>query len=150
MLEDGDILHIKSFDIDSMSLDHAPTFPNDEMTGKGNSRHPSYSGFANFCDDTGLSELFFEEYTGLMRNHPGIFQIRQEHLDVIDEALKNWKEEHPNSVPGFLPDSFSGGKWFNTPVEAGIDHNLARLIWFQFWFKWAIDNYGVKAAIENY
>ena len=83
--------------VDPKALDDAPTFPNDEMTGNGNCRSPSYSGWAYFCRDAGIYDLFLEKWEGLMSPHPS---------------------------------------------------TLARLIWLEFWMRWALKNCETP-AIEN-
>ena len=49
-------------------------------TDRTNQRWPSYSGWADFVDDTGLSGLFAE----LMPGHPGFCKIERRHLDAIN------------------------------------------------------------------
>ncbi len=56
----SDFPHLSAtWDVDAMTHLHAPTFPNDEMTANSNSRSPSYSTWADFCNETGLRDVFF-------------------------------------------------------------------------------------------
>lgn len=128
--------------VERMEVDEAPSFPNDGMTGKGTSRHPSYSGWSDFCEKSGLVELFFDETNGLMRDHPGFAPIEQSHLTKIREAKQEWIESNPGKTPGFTP-GFLGKENVANP-----DPILARLIWLEFWFNWALENCE-KPAIYN-
>lgn len=116
-----------------MALRNAPQFPNDEMTGQGNGRHPGYSQWSDFCDEAGLEELFFAKHTGLMSAHPGTFMLRREHHATVRRALDAWRAKHPTSTPGF------GGEY---------DPILARLMWLDFWMDWALTNCE-RPAISN-
>lgn len=49
--------------VEPKSLDDAPIFPNDDMTGNGNDRSPSYSVWADFCRDAGIYDVFYDEAT---------------------------------------------------------------------------------------
>jgi hypothetical protein len=113
----------------------APTFPNDEMTGNSNGRHPSYSGWHG---------LFFNEKHGLMREHPGHQPLKSWHAEEIERACARWKEEHPDAQPGF--EKFS---WEDDAVEVGYDPILARLIWLDWWVKWAL-SHCEHPALYNY
>lgn len=75
-----------------------------------NGRWPSYSGWSDFAESTGLSALFFSKERDLMREHPGCFRLRQEHLDEI-LAVKNVPEEQ-----------------------------RGRYEWLCYWVKWALEN----------
>lgn len=122
--------------VGEIKQDDAPTFPNDFMTENGNYCHPSYSGWSHFCDATGLTGLFFDREHGLMRKHPGFQPLHAEHALVINQALKQWREAHPNTEPGFEKFDYRTGESSNY----GYDANLARLIWLDWWVKWALKN----------
>jgi hypothetical protein len=111
--------------------DDAPTFPHDEMTGKGNYRYPGYSGWADFCREAGLYDLFLDRDGGeaLMQNHPGIARLHPEHLTRIRAALKARRRTST------LPPGFAG---WNGEDEGKHDHILARLIWLEYWMDWAL------------
>jgi len=131
--------------VDQLNNKDAPVFPNDEMTGDGNDRHPGYNGWATFCEDSGLEKLFFDEETGLMRQHPGVFHITKNDLAVVQEKLELWKSSHPNAVPGF-----GGMNWSDGTVKEPnkYDPVLARLIWLEWWMRYALKNCKTP-AIEN-
>jgi hypothetical protein len=132
--------------------DDAPEFPNDEMTGKGSSRHPSYTAWAEWCDAVGLRELFFgpskdARYCGLMGEHPGCSMLTKRHHAVIAAALDKYRTEHPTAVPGFA-------RYVHKPsgsvlVDEHYDANLARLIWLEWWVRWALANCKVPAIYNR-
>lgn len=136
--------------VHSIQLPNAPKFRGDDMTGQGNSRHPAYSGWSNFCDRTGLYKLFFDEHHGLMRKHPGCFRLRKTDRASIKEALDSYKAKHPNSIPGWCSckECNSCFKSDNLPHEE-LDGDLARLIWLDFWVDWAMNNCDVP-VISNH
>lgn len=103
----------------------APTFSNDEMTGNGNSRHPAYSTWHDVTKIVGLEDLFFNKKTGLMREHPGCFRLTNEHYNQIAAALERYQSRHPKAKPGFSDE---------------LDGVLARLIWLEWWVRWALAN----------
>lgn len=113
----------------------APTFPNDNLTKNGNDRHCSYSAWDEFCCKAGLHDLFFNKKHGLMREHPGHQPLKDCHAEEIGRALARWKEAHPNTIPGFEQWALYG----DAPV-VGYDYTLARLIWLDWWVKWAMSH----------
>lgn len=131
----------ESHDVESMMLDDAPEFPNDEMTGKSNSRSPSYSTWSNFCKDTGIYGLFYTVGGHLQGGHPGYIDITQQMVDHIKFRLDEWQEAStlPPGFEGFpIHDPFVG-EWV-TPDEGKYDYTLARLMWLHFWTDWALKN----------
>lgn len=135
------------YDIEVDEVHHldAPVFANDESSNNSNGRHPSYSAWSDFCDETGLSDLFFNNQVGLMREHPGFHMLTSNHGRVISDALTQWKDSHPNAIPGF--EVFSWGD--DDVAEVGYDPTLARLIWLEYWATWALENCE-NAGIRNY
>lgn len=125
----------------------APTFPHDTLTGNSNSRHPSYSGWANFCDAAGLADLFRDKYTGLMREHPGCQLLKESHYHVVKEALDRWKASS-DKPPGFADDKIVDGKWTLVDKDK-YDPILARLIWLEWWMRWALDNCETPAIFNH-
>ena len=122
-------------DVDTVKLDYAPSFPNDELTGNSNYRAPSYSAWSDFLRGAGLYDMFFDKSEGLMREHPGCFIINENHLKKIQGAVKRRKEVSAKQ-PGFSGFSFSTGCF----DEDLYDSTLARLLWLEFWFQWALLN----------
>lgn len=130
--------------------DHCP------FTKNGNSRSPSYTAWSDFCDKAGISELFygqgwsrdyrqyldcsedFHREIPLLRDHPGARPITKKDADYVTAKLKEYQQKHPNAEPGFWDDPTEETNW--QYVDNGKDSVLARLMWLEFWMRWAIDN----------
>lgn len=139
-----------SYDTESLVLDDAPEFPNDELTGKSNSRSPSYSTWSNFCKDTGIYYLFYNVSGHLHGGHPGYTDITKDMVDHIKLMVERWKSKSklPPGFEGFpIYDPLLGD--YVTPDEGKYDHMLARLLWLEFWTNWALENCE-KPAIVNW
>lgn len=105
------------FHVEDVVLDEAPA--DGSPTDYSNRRWPSYSGWSDFCDSTGLTYLFLSKECGLMREHPGCFLIKPEHLETVKEA---------------------------EPLATG--YNRGRWEWLVYWMDWALKNCETP-AIEN-
>jgi hypothetical protein len=121
----------------------APVFAFDVMTKNGNSRHPGYSQWANFCRQAGLHALFFgspddgrSHEGGLMSNHPGVARLDASILGLITAARIRWQATHPDAIPGFDYDPM----WLKEQDDGvrGRDDVLARLLWLEWWMAWAL------------
>lgn len=135
--EDGDEGRIDVI-VESMSLDEAPEFPRDILTGKSNGRHPAYSGWANFIDEAGLKDMFRNQDTGLMRDHPGCFPLLPQHLIRVEAALEIWKTKaRKDAIPGWDPKA---DPWKGDSADPRYDGTWARLEWLRFWIDWALKN----------
>lgn len=133
--------------------DDAPSFANDPLTGKGNSRSPSYTVWAEMCRETGLYPMFYglngrrnpymepdpdcHRETPILANHPGFVMIGQEDVDVIKSALDRHIDEHGELEAGFRPFMESDEE---APKNAGECATRARLIWLHYWCDWAVKN----------
>lgn len=127
--------------VESATHPDAPTFPNDEMTGSGNDRSPSYSVWAEFCRDVGLYDLFCDERGHLHAGHPGCYGLTSDMVDEIGAALERYRKI------ASLPPGFMGWEWRDgDPITH--DANLARLIWLDWWARWALENCETP-AIQN-
>lgn len=149
-LEDG-YNHL-SVSVNGMALPDAPTFPGDGMTKNGNSRHPGYSQWSEFCRRVGLYDLFFDNERGLIREHPGCFVLTKGHADEIHDALEKWQKDHPKLEPGWCEctskecASMMGNK---DAKHVERDPALARLIWLDWWVRWALKNCEVPAMANH-
>lgn len=105
-------------------LTNAPAF--NEITDYTNSRSPSYSGWDNFLNFVGseFSALIKEE---LMPNHPGWKPLKAEHHRKFNKIFQQFKCRYPHAKA-----TFESGK-----EEDGA---LCRLIWLDYWMKWALKN----------
>ena len=145
--EDGELY--ARWVVEGACSDDAPTFPNDAMTGNSNSRSPSYSGWMDFCQESGLYDLFYTKWEGLIDTHPGCVPINQSHYDEVYDALERFKKKatKPPGFSGYSSWDKENEVWI-TPDEDKYDHILARLMWLEFWMKWALDNCETP-AIQN-
>jgi hypothetical protein len=126
--------------VEHKTLEEAPSFEGDEMTGQSNMRSPSYGTWTDFCRATGLYDMFYEEYYGFLANHPGCRGITQHDADEVTAALVQYRAK-AKLPPGFEKDyGYSG--------PPNFDYNLARLIWLEFWMQWAVKNCETP-AIQN-
>lgn len=141
--------------VQGMAHPDAPSFPGDEMTGKGSSRSPSYSAWADFCDATGLRDLFYGaspnnnggKYTRdvcLIRSHPGVALLRPADLLEIRHARIQWEARKwptEERIAGWEGrDPFSKAE-----PDPRYDGNLARLLWLEWWVAYALENIKLPA-----
>jgi hypothetical protein len=136
--EDFPYLHAE-WEVEDTTHPDAPTFPNDEMTGDGNSRSPSYSVWADFCREAGIYGLFYDERGHLLAGHPGCIGIDQDFADGVALALRRVRAN------ATLPPGFEEWTYQGTPRH---DYTLARLMWLDFWVRWALENCETP-AIQN-
>lgn len=138
-----------AWEVEPATSKDAPNFPNDDMTGQSNERSPSYSAWGDFCKATGLWDLFYDAYGHLNAGHPGCELITEEGLSKVRAARERW-EECATKPPGFsgFPTYNQINKSVFTPDEGKYDHQLARLIWLEWWMEWALKNCETP-AIQN-
>lgn len=105
-----------------------------DLSRKTNGRHPGYSQMSRFCEDAGLSDLFFGEPHGILSRHPGLVRLSGKHFLELRAAKERWLENHPDAVPGW---------------NKGEDPILARLIWYEWWICWALEHCE-NPAVENF
>ena len=135
--------------------DHCP------YTGKGNTRSPSYTGWHDFCREAGITELFygqgwsredrrykectedFHRETPLLSEHPGAFPLLLGDLEFITDARVRREQTNGGRPAGFWDEDENYRE-----VDNGNDHVLARLLWLEFWIKWALENCE-RPAISN-
>ena len=136
--------------VDGATHPDAPTFPNDSMTGNSNQRSPSYSGWADFARDAGLERFFFDKEGGILRSHPGCVPLTQAHHTEVLAALQRC-QALSKKPPGFAGDHVFNPEthqWEPSAEQDRYDHTLARLIWTEWWIRWALENCETP-AFEN-
>ncbi len=117
--------------------DDAPVIEGDHRTENRNERHPGYRTWDEFCEATGLHDLFFRDKDRLIQEHPGSVRLNLRHLKVIREAVERFKKVQGNARPRFC--SCSSEEY----CECGTTHadaHYARLIWLLWWIHWALRN----------
>lgn len=133
--------------------DSAPVFPNDPMTGNGNSRSPGYSAWTEFCRDVGLYGMFYgmngrrnpymegdpecHREVPILADHPGYAPINSEDVAAIKDALDQHIAAYGDLVPGFRDWN---EKEEDMPTDAMQCAQRARLIWLHYWSDWAVNN----------
>ncbi len=129
-----------SWEVESATSDQSPSFQNDELTGNSNSRSPSYTAWADFCRTVGLYEFFYTPDGHLFAGHPGCLGITQEDAALVTAAL------HRYQAHAVLPPGFEG--WGDYTGPPRYDAHLARLLWLEWWMRWAVENCETP-AIQN-
>jgi len=139
--------------IEAQGATHPDAPSHCRFTGNGNSRSPGYIAWSEFCKEAGVTELFygggwqypgyapcsdgFHRETCLLHEHPGAQVIGKDDADYLTRKLAEYRQKHPNAVPGFW-DWGKHTEW--KEVDNGTDPTLARLMWLEFWFRWAVEN----------
>lgn len=138
-------------DVEPATHPDAPT--HDPYVGNGNSRSPSYTAWSDFCREAGIYELFygqgwsreerrylpcsedFHRETPLIASHPGAFALIPADAEYITAARIRREQSNGGRPAGFWDYDLERGE-----IDNGNDHVLARLLWLEFWIKWALDN----------
>lgn len=133
-----------------VKLPDAPTFPNDDLTVNSNGRSPSYIGWSDFCDEVGLKRLFYDESDGLLRPHPGCKLLTVAHHTEVLAALQRRQtiSARPPGFPGESTYNKETQTWEPPPDADKYDPQLARLLWLEWWMRWALANCETP-AFEN-
>lgn len=130
----------------------APNLGKGDASGITNYRHPSYSSFFNWCKETNLIEVFYdivEDNDGfavghnMKGGHPGVSPLTQEKYIKVKEALEKYKLEHPSAI---MPTPENTKHLDLMDIEHKtqdgqlLDYTLGRLVWFEYWMKWVLEN----------
>ncbi len=129
--------------------EEAPNFGYGDISGQGNGRHPGYSQMANFCRETGLYNLFYDKEDGILRHHPGCVPLEKRHLKAVVAAKEKWEldyQECKQKIPYEYtePENYKDMSWNERETyekQQGFDWFYARLIWYEFWMKYALEKY---------
>jgi hypothetical protein len=122
--------------VESACEDDAPSF-DEGSTDRCNVRFPSYRTWSAMCEDVGLTKLFYSEESGLFRGkYPGVNALEPAHLEEIQQALARRRASNGRKPPGFFPTDPKT----HALVNNGTDPDLARLIWLEYWVRWALKN----------
>lgn len=117
------------FSVERAEHPDAPCWPNPEtglgdISGKSNHRAPSYTGLARWLEVVGLDADDVPAF-GAKGSSGDCYVLRAEHRDAVRAALAAYKVKHPKEIPGW---------------RSGEDGDLARLIWYEWWMTWALEN----------
>jgi hypothetical protein len=97
-----------------------PDAPMNSSNNRSNTILPAYLVWDNFCTQTGMQDLFYDDDTGLLRPHPGVKLLTGDHLAAFKAA----------TIP---PDD----EWSRKRIE-----------WLIWWTEWALANCKVP-VFEN-
>ena len=110
----------------------APYYTGDKVTGNSNLRMPSYTAWSDFCRDNKLYDIFFSNYDGLLRNHPGCQRLKEIHLNAFERALELRKKN--DSRPAGLDPRYIKDDAARIPEGTEThDYDKVRLEWLIFW-----------------
>lgn len=124
----------------------APNLPYD-FSGQTNCRELGYKHTHRLLHETGLDRIFLTD-AGLMRRHPGTFQLTPDHVAAVTEARVRW-ESRPRTEAGWdWSESFAGQLAPDDGVR-GRDHTRAELLWLEWWITWAVANCE-RPALHNH
>ncbi len=145
--DDGELY--ASWNVDGEAHEGAPVFPNDTMTGNSNQRHPSYSAWTDSMRALGLHDLFFAEWEGLFRPHPGCKMLTPEIAQIITDAVAAYRSTatKPAGCGGFPVFDKERETWV-APDDGVYDDVLMRGEWLAYWVNWAVANCETP-AIQN-
>jgi hypothetical protein len=122
---DFDTEENRSF-VKKIKLDDAPINANSAVfLEKTNVLMPSYNNWHRFLEEAELTSLFLDE-SGLIKIHPGVVSLTEEHLKAVKFANDNYKKLYYNQ--GVIDDL------------SYISFNLDRLNWLEWWMTWALSN----------
>lgn len=130
--------NIVTIEVEEVKLECAPAIG--ESTDYINQQRSGYSAWSETTRFIGLYDLFFDENSGLMKDHPGIMPLNVNHKKKIDFAYEKFYEKYPNAKPGFSPkihcskNIFEDADWPDENVYA------VWLEWLKFWINWALTN----------
>jgi hypothetical protein len=111
----------------------APDLGTGDISGHSNGRHPSYTSMHNFCKDTDLADVFYdEEERTLKGGHPGATPLTWDMYERVKNTLNKWKADHPNAI---APNPEN-----TAHLENSLDYTLGKLMWYEFWMRWALEN----------
>ena len=145
---------------DIVKRDDAPV--HDDPTDYENQRWPSYSAWANSMKTLGLMDVMFNQRNGgkgefewkgvsrspLLEDHPGAMPITIEHVEYVEDALRRYREKHPDHKACYPPPKPDAkpipglGLYRDCDIsdDPRFDHYLCRGEWLAYWLRWAIDN----------
>lgn len=94
-----------------------------------------------------LTELFYNEETGLFKNDRDITPLTKEHLSTINYAYDLYFATYPDCKPGNHTAIGIDGRLRNV-MPSKEDHIAADIMWLRFWANYA-SHYCSKPVISN-
>lgn len=93
-------------------------------TGSENTLHFPYGLPEEIFSEVGLTEMFFNKETGLLRREGIPSAVTRDHVLALDAAIERHRQLHPGVTPQFTGDA--------------NEANHARLLRFRFWMWQAV------------
>lgn len=126
---------VLDWDIECVVHEDCPTFFRDNS--KENIRCPSYSVWGDFCEVVGLEDMFYlRAYGRTPKRAKGVVYLTVAHLEEVSNSLTKYRSA-VKIPPGFEEENYELTYLTESPK---YDGHLARLIWLEWWMKWAIAN----------
>lgn len=109
-----------------------------EPTDFENQRWPSYGSWSDFCEFSGLYDLFFgKRGDAIIASHPDCVPLTEKHRKEVNDAYEAFKTKYPNATPTYGDNQCPLGIDKTNPEENG---QMCRLEWLKYWVNWALDN----------
>lgn len=115
------------------SVEGSPAYG--EPTDGTNQRWPSYSSWSNYLEKAGIQDVFFCNGR-LIGGHPGIRLVTKELLERISKAKADLEKQHPTIEATMEP-------------YTDINGTYCRVIWLEYWCKWALENCKVPVIANS-
>lgn len=127
---DGDINGYCYIGVETVKHKDAPAYG--EPTDYTNERWPSYSNWADFCDMTGLDDVFYDE-NNFRGGHPGAFLITKKMQVRINNQIILWTSQPEEDIE----------------IIEGEDWTLVRLKWLKYWVDWSLENCKTPVMVNS-
>jgi hypothetical protein len=112
------------YGVEGAHHDEAPAFG--EPTDFTNARWPSYSSWQDALFETGTEKVFFTPTGHVIGEHPGFREITQELYDEFKTNMTAFEDKHPD-IKATYKGTVNDGRY-------------CRLVWLDYWLKWALAN----------
>jgi hypothetical protein len=91
--------------------------------------------WSDFCETVGLEDMFFLHLpSGGGIEAKGMIQLNKKHLELVSRSLVGYKAKVK------IPPGFQEIHERTHPSMPEYDGYLARLIWLEFWIRWALSS----------
>ncbi len=130
---------VLAWQIEDFCHEECPTFFGDPS--KRNLRAPGYGVWDSFCDAVGLTDMFYLQLSGRKLVRKGCIRLTEKHLDLVSLCLTEYKNNMKVKIPPGYQEVHEG----THPSVPEYDDYLARLIWLEWWIRWALSNCKIPA-----
>lgn len=128
--------NVLNWEIESFVHEDCPIFFGDNS--KANTRYPSYSVWGDFCEVMRLEDMFYlRAYDRTPKKAKGVIYLTEADLEMVSNSLAEYRSK-VKIPPGFEGEDYE--PTYTTNYDPKYDGHLARLIWLEWWMRWAIAN----------